>query len=82
MNYLVNHREQMNIEMKQISTTPPPEIIIPEFQNSNDTYRIKKEDTHREKFYETQRRRRMYFYIETCIAFVIICITWYVYLGK
>jgi len=71
----------MNLEMKQISTTPPPEIIIPDFHTKKEDFHTKKEDINRHKF-QILRRRQIYFYLETCFASIIICLVWYFYLGK
>jgi len=63
----------MNLENREIVITTPPEIIIPDFKNNIDTNRHKS---------QILRRRQMYFYLETCLASIIICLVCYFYLGK
>jgi hypothetical protein len=71
----------MNLENRDIVITTPPEIIIPDFHTKKEDFHTKKEDTNRHKS-QILRRRQMYFYLETCLASIIICLVCYFYLGK
>jgi hypothetical protein len=89
-----NYKDLMVAESQQIEVVTLPTLEIPEIQNTlnalQNSYNVKKatQDVNRENFHEilfwnaTSKKRKLYFYIETFIGFIIFYALARLYLEK